>query len=420
MAFADKYLNRYNNYKPFINSIPSPDLKYIIVIPCYNEPKILNTLQSIFKCNLPLNSIEVIIVINSPEGCNNEILKQNKLTYFEINDWIKRNQDRKIKFYLLNKSEIPKKYAGVGYARKLGMDEAVYRFNLLNIPDGIIISLDADTICEENYLTEIEKVYSRFPEINACVVHFEHIIDEEFLSPQIYSAMVQYELHLRYMRLALKYIGFPYAYHTLGSAFNIKAITYVKQGGMNKRKAGEDFYFLNKIFPLGNIYELKTTCVYPMARPSDRVPFGTGPVISNFLNNNDIIYTYNFEAFNELKNVFDNKNKLFKADIKFIREFINIQQNIISNYLKINNFVDEINRINSISTNINVYNKHFFNWFNAFRIIKFLNFAHRSGYNKVKVSQGVMKIMELFGINYQNNISDEELLLLAREFEKNE
>lgn len=45
---------------------------------------------------------------------------------------------------------------------------------------------------------------------------------------------------------------------------------------MNKRKAGEDFYFLHKLMPQGKFYSSGKLTVYPEARVSERVPFGTG------------------------------------------------------------------------------------------------------------------------------------------------
>ena len=44
---------------------------------------------------------------------------------------------------------MPAKDAGVGLARKTGMDEALYRFNMLGKPEGIILSYDADSLCWE-------------------------------------------------------------------------------------------------------------------------------------------------------------------------------------------------------------------------------------------------------------------------------
>src|SRR4029434_9989987 len=100
---------------------------------------------------------------------------------------------------------------------------------------------------------------------------------------EIYKAIAAYELHLRYYLQALRTAGFPHGYHTIGSSMAVRARTYMEQGGMNRRQAGEDFYFLHKLIPLGGFTELNSTTVYPLPRPSNRVPFGTGRAVSEWL-----------------------------------------------------------------------------------------------------------------------------------------
>lgn len=52
---------------------------------------------------------------------------------------------------------------------------------------------------------------------------------------------------------------------------------------MNQRKAGEDFYFLHKFSILDQLGEINVEIVLPLARSSDRVPFGTGKAISQII-----------------------------------------------------------------------------------------------------------------------------------------
>ena len=77
-------------------------------------------------------------------------------------------------------------------------------------------------------------------------------------------AAAAYECHLRYYVEALRFAGFPHAYHTIGSAMAVRPEAYMKQGGMNRRKAEKIFYFLNKIMLLGNFSECLSTVVYPL------------------------------------------------------------------------------------------------------------------------------------------------------------
>jgi len=92
---------------------------------------------------------------------------------------------------------LPKKHAGAGLARKIGMDLALHRFNQLNRPDGMILSLDADTQIEKNYFTAIDKDLKSVQEdISGCIIRFAHTFEEGIYSDAIKSAIVSYELHL--------------------------------------------------------------------------------------------------------------------------------------------------------------------------------------------------------------------------------
>ena len=119
------------------------------------------------------------------------------------------------------------------------------------------------------------------------------------------EGIAHYELYLRYYLLGLRYARFPHAYHTVGSSMAVRAWAYAKQGGMNRRQAGEDFYFLNKIIALGGFTELCGTTVVPSARRSHRVPFGTGRAMTEWLAGIDRYQrVFSPELFEELRAVF--------------------------------------------------------------------------------------------------------------------
>ena len=271
MGFAAQYLAKNRLFGDFISQSPRQDLKYIVVIPSYNEDRITETLHSLWKAKRPQGSIEVITVINASEATPEDIRENNRRSLREIEEWRSIYADEDFKVYPVQSPDLPAKDFGAGLARKIGMDEATSRFEKLGKEDGYIISLDADTTVEENYFTAIERTVEDGPSVNAGIIYFEHPVEGSEFSEEIYHAVAQYELFLRYYNQGLRWTGFPYAFHTIGSAFFVRARAYVKQGGMIRRKAGEDFYFLNKIFQLGKISEVNSTAVYPSPRFSDRV-----------------------------------------------------------------------------------------------------------------------------------------------------
>ncbi len=162
---------------------------------------------------------------------------------------------------------------GVGLARKIGFDAALARLDTRKQP--LLISLDADTLVDANYLSAIFHHFDGH-RTGGAVIPFRHQNGE---SPEQEAAIRDYELYLRSYRFGLELAASPYAWHTIGSAFACTAAAYVAAGGMNRRLAGEDFYFLQQLQKTTGVTPLAGTVVRPAARSSERVPFGTGQVI---------------------------------------------------------------------------------------------------------------------------------------------
>lgn len=280
----------------------------IVVIPCYDEPQLIRTLSSLHNCIQPACNVEVITVINASQKENGEIKKRNIGCYHEALQWAQINAKPFMQFHFIIQHELPHKHAGVGLARKIGMDEAVRRFEKTG-KDGIIVCFDADATCDANYLDEIEKHFTLNSKSPGCSIYFEHPLSGSEFENDVYDAILDYELFLRYYKQSLQYAGFPFAFHTIGSSMAVRSSAYCKQGGMNRRKAGEDFYFLQKIIALGNFSEINTTRVIPSPRPSHRVPFGTGKAVADILNGlKPSSETYSFRIFEELKCFVENVN----------------------------------------------------------------------------------------------------------------
>ena len=284
----------------------------ILVIPCFNEQELIHTLQSIKSSKRPKGKLLVAVIINSGLDVNRNVLIQNRLTFTEVERFAVFNNEANLIYFPLLCEDLPFKHAGVGLARKIGMDLSVDHF-YSNSKKGIIISLDADCEISESFFVSIENEFGKNEKLNCTIQNFHHRVEDD--NKDIENAIRQYEMYLRYFSNMLKYIGFPYYYHTIGSAFAVSADAYVKVGGMGRQQGGEDFYFLQKIFQLGQIKELQETYVYPMARFSDRVPFGTGPALQKILDEPDRrIKIYSKHSFFLLKSLFDIKDIFFKLE----------------------------------------------------------------------------------------------------------
>jgi hypothetical protein len=182
---------------------------------------------------------------------------------------------------------------------------------------------------------------------------------------------------------------------------------------MNKFKAGEDFYFLNKIIQRGGYTEINTTRVIPQARVSNRVPFGTGASMNKWMEgSSDDFMTYPFEAFLPLKNLFEN--------IETIYQLNQIPAHIIHNdtlrvFLEENDYKKAIEEIFANCSSVSTFSKRFYSWFDAFKIVKYLNFAAQNAYPKMPVRTESLKLITG---NLPNELTQEMLLELYRKSDR--
>jgi hypothetical protein len=182
---------------------------------------------------------------------------------------------------------------------------------------------------------------------------------------------------------------------------------YQKQGGMNKRKAGEDFYFLQKIIQLGNFTEIKSTCVYPSPRISDRVPFGTGKAQGDWINNSKKEFlTYHPNAGLILKMLFDLVDENGKGLVTLPVDQLPDQ---VIMFIGKKQWQIKINEIDKNTSNDQAFIKRFFSWFNLFLVMQFVHF-YRDNYEvNIPVTVAAKRLLEILG--QQSEIIDAKKLL---------
>ena len=412
-----KYLNKYKDKRCDHRIYESVDWRHslpeaIITIPVYDErwASLRPVLESlILGCSS--RHAEVLILVNYKTTDPNSVKNASLSIYNEIEAYIKSNEETNIHLYV-EIIELNSKKAGVGLARKLIMDGAYLRFLEANT-NGIIICLDADTKVQEGYLDAILQSFEEDPCFEAGSIDFAHDINS--VSNRQRDAIIFYEAHLRYFIGMQRHISLPYAYQTVGSAMAVRAFAYAKEGGMPTKQAGEDFYFLHKYSKTWNLRDIAATTVLPSSRVSQRVPFGTGKAIQQYMRREtNSGKSYHPEAFMilgrflrriELTLVNEDEIKDYSVEYpaSLIQFFNNIGYHKELNSIK-NSTADKLGRI-----------KKWYTWFDAFRLMKYLHHMRDSDYPDMDIEDCLAYYFKLKQTRNAIN-KTEQLQLLRKEY----
>ena len=340
---------------------------FVISIPSYCEFNYLfKTLDSInLQEEYLLDKTIVSIVINNSDSCSNSVIKNNHSTYEKL-----INSSYKFDFIVIDayskKNAIDSKKAGVGIARKISVDILLKYMNL----DAVICFLDADTQVPKHYLKIINKSQSKI-KWHSAVVDFHHLHDES----KTKGFIQDYELFLKKTSEKLKKAGSPYSFVPLGCTMLCRLDSYIGVGGMNTRKAAEDFYFLQELKKSYDVHYIEEVQVRPSNRYINRSYLGTSKrmfdVINGELNIDDLYFSdikYDILSL-FLKKILKSK-ELSSAVVlsNFKKNNIKLYQFLIENKFEL------VWSSISGSKNQKQFENQFHKWFDFLKTIKLLKF----------------------------------------------
>ena len=290
---------------------------------------------------------------------------------------------------------------GVGMARKIGMDSALGMLDYGSRRRKLLFCLDADTRVEPDYLSAVRSFFET-KRNSAAVVEYAHPLDGE---PALRAAICCYEIFLRYYSLGLLYARSPYAHHSVGSTMICTADGYAAVRGMSRREAGEDFYFLNKLAKLNAIGRISETTVYPSARASLRVPFGTGQRVVRFLENRRNEYLLYHPAVFE---VLERWLALMASGGDMKPECIldgaaKIHPRLRS-FLERNRFQEAWPRIRWNHRRTNDLARHFHAWFDGFRTLKLIHDLSEDAFPPMDMFQALKHLLLAMGDPFHQEI----------------
>jgi hypothetical protein len=397
-----RYLRDQAVVPPERSTLPAPGdrLRVSIVIPAYDElDRIEDVIDSLEEASRSPETFEALVVVNNPESAPDDIVEAN-LETLEILG----NRETAFDLHLIDRaspgSAFPDEASGVGHARRLGMDLAVARLaEVGRFADGLIGCLDGDSPADPGYVDDIvaELNPSTDPDdrsMLAGVCRYRHPIPDD---PEHARAIVAYESWMRYFELGLHHTSTPYAYQSIGSCMVVSAAGYALADGVPTREALSDFYLLQKITKVAGrrtVANLRRPRVRPSARPSGRVPRGTGPSVRQTMHSEGDRFVCveppdTFEHlrrwFRALPDGFRNPDLLRETAAGPLRKFIG-EHDGWSTLAKLREHAPDAER----------FVAQVYQWFDSLKIVKYAN-ERRRHEGSVWLFDGLRRLLDVAG-----------------------
>lgn len=397
-----QYLEKYANDEVNLVADLPGHYRQALLIPAFNEAS--DFIDSLYKrCSTDTATLFIIIINQADDG--SQCCPQNeKLTEHILASGIKQWQQQHLNLIqwpegcavlLVDRFKfgprIPSK-KGVGLARKIGADIAVALIAAKQLSSNWIYNSDADAKLPCDYFCLDQQAPKRAA---AATFGFHHQAVYRSCPAQVLEANALYQQALNYYVDGLAWAGSAYAFHTIGSTLAFTAKAYSQARGFPTRAAGEDFYLLNKLAKLGQVFSPDTQPLLLQARTSDRVPFGTGPAVSRIIdleNNNEDYCYYHPQLFVELKQCLQASLTLTVEDqTQFWQSLTGHQQQALIE-LGIDKFFNHIRKQCKTQEQLA---HHWHHWFDAFKTLKFMHALRQQQHPDIPLSEAVIKFQQL-------------------------
>jgi hypothetical protein len=346
----------------------------LIALPCCNEfDSLPETMKSLEK-TAPQDYSETLIIVNVNQRASMD--RQNNLATLE---WL-QNFDTPLQLAWLNHVN-----GSAAYGEKFGVGLARHQACSSGLPfidnQAPVISLDADSPVDPEYLQAIFTYLRENPEFQAGHVNFKH---RHCGSEAEKQAVQVYEQHLKQHRQRLEEANSPHAWYAIGSTIVCTKEAYLKAGGYHcRRMAGEDFYLLQQLSKTGcKISMIEEAFVYPSDRVSDRVPFGTGKAVGDIIETGNWL-TYHPHCYRDL-------GRLLLA----VEENLGEAAGVISEkvppgckaWLRERNFEDIWPKLQANARDNEMLLQSFHEWLDAFQTLKLIHHLSDNHYPRVELA----------------------------------
>ena len=393
-----RYLDEQAVSPPERGAFPAPldTLRASVVIPAYDERETLGTvIEALRGASSTPECFEVIIVVNQPSDAPAAIDQANREA-LEMLSALETPFPLHVIDRCTEGQAFPPDEAGVGRARRLGMDLALARLQEAGAAvEGIIPCLDADSPAEEGYIDDVLETFATGPEeMLAGVCRYRHPIPDV---DEHARAIAAYESWMRYFEAGLHLTRTPYAFQSIGSCMVLSAQGYALADGVPPRPALSDFYLLQKIIKAGGrgaVQTMEAPMVYPSARTSERVPRGTGPSVQSILDHEVERYIHveppaTFEQlrawFAAIRPGFEDPERIRDAASDALMAFLDQWDSW-----------ETIASLREHAPDAAHFERSFHEWFDSLKIVRFANMLRRRG-DTVPLVDAVRRVLEDLG-----------------------
>lgn len=378
-----------------IKDLPGRSFAAAVVIPALAEHANLPaTLRSLAANPAPLLEETLILVVVN-QRCDASAVERsdNLATLADLPRWREEFGLNNLHWVdaAATGNELPPKQ-GVGLARRIGLDLALAHLDFRGI-DPLLVCLDADTLVQPDYLAALAGHFA-IARAGGASIPFRH---QPAGDPRGQEAIERYELFLRAYVLGMELAGSPFAFHTVGSAMACRASAYAMAGGMNRRMAGEDFYFLQQLHKTSGVAPLTGTVVHPSPRPSHRVPFGTGRAVGEMLAQGEQLLFYQPHLFRIVGEWLTCVAGHGGSSGNGLLRRAGAISPLLQSYLEAAGFPEAWDNLLRNNRDEGRLMGSFHGWFDAFRTMRLMHHLTDSAHPRIPAEQAVPPLLELAG-----------------------